>query len=82
MTKSKKEGGLGLQSARGRNTTLLTKLNWRFHTEKESLWVRVLKEKYGSNRRISSKDPNCLPCSQTWKGMKRERSCFGKVQDG
>lgn len=37
VTKPKKEGGLGLQSAKGRNTALLTKLNWRFHTEKESL---------------------------------------------
>jgi len=76
VTKLKKEGGLGLQSARGRNTALLTKLNWRFHTEKESLWARVLKAKYGSNRRISSKDLNCLPCSQTWKGMKRGADLF------
>lgn len=39
MTKSKEEGGLGLQSARGRNIALLNKLNWRFHVEKEALWI-------------------------------------------
>ena len=39
VTQPKSEGGLGLQSAKGRNTALLTKLNWRFHTEEESLWV-------------------------------------------
>lgn len=37
VTKPKEEGGLGLQSAKGRNTALLAKLNWRLHTEKEAL---------------------------------------------
>ena len=36
MIKSKEEGGLGLQLAKGKNITLLSKLNWRFHTEKEA----------------------------------------------
>ena len=31
VTKAKELGGLGLQSARVRNTALLAKLNWRFH---------------------------------------------------
>ena len=34
VTRPRKEGGLGLQSAKGRNTSLLAKLNWRFHSEK------------------------------------------------
>lgn len=33
VTKPKEDGGLGLQTAKGRNTTLLAKLNWRFHSE-------------------------------------------------
>ncbi|XP_050248656.1 uncharacterized protein LOC126695903 [Quercus robur] len=33
VTRPKEEGGLGLQTAKGRNTTILAKLNWRFHTE-------------------------------------------------
>ncbi|KAL0016452.1 hypothetical protein SO802_003521 [Lithocarpus litseifolius] len=37
ITRPKEEGGLGLQSARGRNIALLSKLNWRFHMESESL---------------------------------------------
>ena len=40
MTKSKEEGGLGLQSAKGKNIAILFKLNWRFHTEKEAPWVK------------------------------------------
>ena len=39
VTKSKEEGGLGLQFAKGRNTALLAKLNWRFNVEKEALWA-------------------------------------------
>ena len=36
VIKSKEEGGLGLQSAKGKNMALLSKLNWRFHTKKEA----------------------------------------------
>ena len=36
VIKSKEEGGLGLQSAKGKNIALLSKLNWRFHTKKEA----------------------------------------------
>ena len=46
MIKSKEEGGLGLQSAKGKNITLLSKLNWRFHNEKKAPWARVLNLKY------------------------------------
>ena len=48
VTKPKNSSGLGLKSARGRNTALLAKLNWRFHTEKESQWAKVLRFKYCS----------------------------------
>lgn len=43
VTKIKEEGGHGLQTTRGRNTTLLVKLNWMLHTQQDSLWARVLK---------------------------------------
>ena len=36
VTKPKEAGGLGLQSTKGRNTTLLAKFNWRFHTEENA----------------------------------------------
>ena len=39
-------GGLSIQAAKGRNTVLLAKLNWRFHTERESQWAKVLTLKY------------------------------------
>lgn len=71
MTQPKVEGGLSLQSAKGRNLALLTKLNWRLHTENESLWARVLKAKYCLNRRLNSRNPNYLPRSQIWRGMNK-----------
>ena len=48
VTKSKKEGGLGIQSSKGRNQALLAKLYWRFRLEKDALWVKVLNNKYCS----------------------------------
>ena len=63
VTRSRKKGGLGLQFARGRNTSLLAKLNWRFHSEKEILWARVLRNKYCNRQRTSSVNSNKLPCS-------------------
>lgn len=49
VTKPKAEEGLGLQSAKEKNLGLLAKLNWRFHTEKDSICAKVLKSKYFSN---------------------------------
>ena len=64
VTKPKEEGGLGLQKAKGRNTALLAKLNWKFHMEEDALWVRVLKRKYCSNRRSNAVNMDRLPYSQ------------------
>ena len=72
LTRSKEEGGLGLQSSRGRNVALLTKLNWRFHTEKETLWAQVLWRKY------YTRNANNLLCSSTWATMKRGMETFNK----
>ena len=42
VTRTKEEGGLGLQPAKGRNTALLAKLNWCLHMEREAQWAQVL----------------------------------------
>ena len=78
VTKPKKLGGLGLQSAKGRNTALLAKLNWRFHTENDAPWVKVLKYKYCTRQRINSRNEANLPSSLTWKGMKIGEDTFKK----
>lgn len=74
----KKEGGLGLQTTKGRNIALLAKLNWRLHVEKEAVWAKVLRHKYCNHRRLNSTNADSLPCSQIWKGMKKGRVTFNK----
>ena len=61
VTKPKEAGGLGLQSAKGRNTALLAKLNKRFHIEKNAPWAKVLKFKYCTRQRINSRNEAKLP---------------------
>ena len=78
VTKPKKEGGLGLQEANGRNTALLAKLNWKLHPEEDALWAQVLKRKYCNNRRINATNSDWLPCSQIWRAIKKGRETFNK----
>ena len=64
VTRTKEEGGLGLQVAKGRNTAFLAKFNWRLHTEREAQWAQVLWQKYHSNRRLNASNPDKSSCSQ------------------
>ena len=63
---------------KGRNTTLLVKLNWRFYTEEDALWMRVLKRKYCSNKRLNAVNMDRLPCSQIWRAIKKGRETFNE----
>lgn len=76
VVKPKNEGGLGLQATKGKNSALLSKLNWKFHVEKESFWVRVLRVKYCSSCRMCSSNANRLLCYQTWSAMKKDMETF------
>lgn len=78
MAKPKKEGGLRLQSAKGRNTSLLAKLNWQFHTEKDATEFQVLRNKYCNFRRVNAINADRLPCSSTWKAIKKGMDSFTK----
>ena len=78
VTKAKDQGGLGIQSARGRNQALLTKLNWRFRTEKDALWAKVLRSKYCNNRRLHARASDKLPCSRVWKAIQKGSEVFHK----
>ena len=76
ITKPKKDGGIGLQSAKEKNLALLAKLNWRFHQEKDSPWVRVLAHKY--TRRCRQSSFKLRSCSTTWMALKKGESIFKK----
>jgi len=68
--KPKMEGGLGIQSAKGRNQALLAKLNWRLCMENDALWAKVHKSKNYFSRRLNARNSDKLPCSRVWKAMK------------
>ena len=76
ITRPKVKGGLGLQTIKGKNITLLAKLNWRFHMKGEALWARVLENKYCSQLRVRSRNQDKLPCSRIWTGMKKGKNVF------
>lgn len=78
ITKAKKEGGLGIQAAKPKNTALLAKLNCRFPSEKSSLWVRVLTNKYWRQGRTSRSTTTFSSCSTTWAGLKKGEDIFFK----
>ena len=78
ITRPKEEGGLGLQTAKGRNTALLAKLNWRFHTEDKAPWAKVLRLKYCNHQRLNSRNVDKLPSSRIWKGLVKGEETFRK----
>ena len=78
ITRDKEAKGLGIQAAKPKNAALLAKLNWRFKTEKSSLWVRVLSHKYRGRRRRPTNLLNPTPCSSTWSGIKKGESIVSK----
>lgn len=45
---TKSLGGLGLRSLKETNVVHLAKLAWHFMNQPSSLWVKVLKKKYGT----------------------------------
>lgn len=53
VCKSKDKGGLGLRKAKTQNLALLMKLGWKLINSDESLWVRILKDKYLKNPNLA-----------------------------
>ena len=82
VSKPKEVGGLDLQTTKGRNTTLLAKLNWRFHKEGNAPWAKVLKFKYCNRLRLNSRNEARLPCSLVWKGLKKGEEFLKKGLNG
>lgn len=64
ITKPKNRGGLGIQSAKGRNLTMAAKLCWRMETARNARWAKVLKKKYRS--RAHKKKWELLVCLESY----------------
>ena len=78
VTRPKIKGELSLHTTKGRNLSLLAKLNWQFHSEKDSLWSKALRSKYCNRQRLNAKNPAKLPCSNVWLAMKKCEDIFRK----
>ncbi|GKE19112.1 RNA-directed DNA polymerase, eukaryota [Tanacetum coccineum] len=71
---SKKKGGLGLTSLFALNRDLMFKWLWRFKTQSQSLWTRVIKVIYGANGAIDK--PNHNHMRSLWLDILREASAL------
>ncbi|PWA92818.1 reverse transcriptase domain, Reverse transcriptase zinc-binding domain protein [Artemisia annua] len=75
------QGGLGIGSTYAKNLSLLGKWWWRFHTEKEALWCRVISYLYGCEgglyggrgRGLKSSD-NIWKANWDWRSSPRGRA--------
>ncbi|KAL5539932.1 hypothetical protein UlMin_042971 [Ulmus minor] len=56
VCKSKECGGLGIGNLLLRNKALLGKWLWKFPLEQHSLWVAVIRSKYGNSRIFEDKE--------------------------
>ena len=48
------EGGLGFRKARDLNNSFMMKLAWNLIDNKETLWVQVMRNKYGCPHEVVS----------------------------
>nr|GFB94667.1 RNA-directed DNA polymerase, eukaryota, reverse transcriptase zinc-binding domain protein [Tanacetum cinerariifolium] len=71
---SKEKGGLGVSSLYALNYALMFKWVWRFTTQQDLLWTRVIKAIYGEDRRISDGSKH-VPKS-IWCGIVQELKAF------
>ncbi|KAA3481603.1 Electron transfer flavoprotein-ubiquinone oxidoreductase [Gossypium australe] len=70
VCKSKVKGGAGMANLSVKNKALLAKWSWRFATEKEALWRKVVLAKYGSNvQRWRFKTTYKKNMSAVWRGI-------------
>ena len=72
LTKSKRDGGLGIHDVEAFNDALLAKLGWRIITKPDSLMARVLCGKYCNSSRFLEMTPNCA-ASHGWRSVLRGR---------
>lgn len=69
VTQPKHRGGLGIRSTRDMNVAFMTKLGWRMLTEKDSLWAKVLINKYMGGKRDINSITMKNGASNAWRGI-------------
>lgn len=62
-------GGLGIKKAKPMNQALLMKVGWGLISKKDSLWARVLRNKYGCREDVISRVTRRIQNSNLWSGI-------------
>ncbi|KAL4590695.1 hypothetical protein LXL04_003636 [Taraxacum kok-saghyz] len=62
--KNKEDGGLGICSLEKLNTTLIAKWIWRYRTEPDAIWVKVIDSIHGPDPLFTKSEPN--NCNSNW----------------
>lgn len=77
VCKNKDVGGLDLRKARTQNLALLMKLGWKIAQNEDSLWVKIIRDKYMKNHTIQSW-PGNKNASFTWRSILHTRDTLQK----
>lgn len=75
ITKPKDKGGLGVPRLIDVNQALLLKWSWRFKTEDNSLWKKIIMGCHGSSRPWAM-----LPCSASASGCWKQIVKVGEIK--
>ncbi|CAL1390513.1 unnamed protein product [Linum trigynum] len=78
MVLPKKQGGAGLRSLRQANLAMLAKGGWRILKEKDSLWTKVMREKYGRGQEDLNIIRPIQGSSFTWNSFSRAANLLRK----
>lgn len=65
----KEKGGAGLKMIKIPNMAMLAKLGWRVLTEKEDVWCKFLRSKYGIQEEANMQLRVKQRASHIWKGI-------------
>ena len=75
---SKKKWGLGVKCLSILNKTLLSKCNWRYANERETLWNQVIRGKYSEDRGgWCSREVRDAHGMGLWKGIRMDWELVG-----
>ena len=76
VTQPKRFGGLGLHSAKVRNTVSMAKLVWRASKDETGLWATVIRHKY--LKKLSANGSKKSLGSRIWSGIKKGWPLFSR----
>ncbi|CAL1391746.1 unnamed protein product [Linum trigynum] len=87
MTKSKKQGGVGIRPTRQANLAMLAKSGWRLLHDKESIWTQVMKAKYARHRQDLDMIRPIKGSSFSWASIAKvasllKKGCAWNIKDG